>query len=847
MFASRRINPGLLCALGVLAVRVSSAGFSQVLLDTVPIYYPADYAQETPAIAAGSGPALAVWVDARGADADIYACRISETGPLDPDGIPVCLADGTQRAPGVAFDGTNWLVVWHDYRNGSTPDIYAARVSQSGAVLDPADIPVSVAAGDQRYPRVVFTGANFIVVWHDYRYRDTADIYAARVSPSGSVLDPLGIAVSGAPGNQLYPDIAFDGVNALVAWQDRRSGSSYDIYAARISPTGNVLDPLGLAISRAGASQRLPGIAFDGSNYLIAWQDNRNSDSSDIYATRVNPSGNVLDPNGIQISLAPDSQTAPAVAFSGSDYLVTWQDRRDGDSGNVYCCRVTPQAGVLDPSGIPVSLGSSLQAAPTLTRLGADWFCVWQDGQDPGLTRSRGTGISSGGQVVTPGGWPLLVRTNEQVKPAIAGNGSTALAVWQDNRPGPAVYGLRLGPDALPLDSIALRIGRTDSSCASPTVAVASDIFLVAWQDRRSANWDIYAARVSVSGSLLDTSGIAVCLANGDQQTPRIAAGRDGCLIAWTDARDGGGARIYGARVDSSGTVLDPGGIVLAAGAYDHHAPAVAWNDGCYLVVWSDWRSGSWYNVYGTRVDAAGNVLDPLGIPIANRGCYQEQPAVCLSDSNWLVTWEDGRGPVPAIHGARVSRDGTVLDPDGFPVAPDTLAQQSPALLERGARSLVVWEENTDLRGAELRTDGSLAETFSLISQPGTEAGPALSPTGNGITVYSGWADLIQGRPGRTQRIWGAALPVSLIRAPDPLDPRTPEPILLCPNPARDWLQLDRATGSQSGLLLLDVSGRAVGRLHRGANDLRSLAPGVYFLRLEPGPATRPLKLVIQR
>jgi len=88
---------------------------------------------------------------------------------------------------------------------------------------------------------------------------------------------------------------------------------------------------------------------------------------------------------------------------------------------------------------------------------------------------------------------------------------------------------------------------------------------------------------------------------------------------------------------------------------------------------------------------------------------------------------------------------------------------------------------------------------------------------------------------------------VSSVRAPDSLDPRPPEPILLCPNPARDWLQLDRPAGSRSDLLLLDVSGRAVGRLHRGANDLRSLAPGVYFLRLEPGPAIRPLKLVIQR
>jgi hypothetical protein len=654
-------------------------GLNGILLDTLPVYYPADYAQETPVIAAGSGPALVVWADARGEDEDIYACRISETGPLDPDGIPVCAVAGTQRAPAVAFDGTNWLVVWHDYRNGSTPDIYTARVDQSGAVLDPAGIPVSTAAADQRYPRVTYTGANFIVVWHDYRYLDTADVYAARVTPSGSVLDPLGIPVSIAPGHQLFPDVAFDGVNALVTWQDRRNGSGYDIYAARVSPAGAVLDPQGLEISRAGASQRVPAIAFDGSNYLIVWQDNRNSESSDIYATRVDPSGTVLDPNGIQVSVAPDTQAAPSVAFSGSDYLVVWQDRRDPDSGNVYCCRVTPQAGVLDPDGIPVSTEPGLQAAPRLAWTSGDtipnrsdsghvpcWFCVWQDGRGLDLTRSFGTGITPDGQVMSPAGLPVLVKTNEQVKPAIADNGSCALAVWQDNRPEPAVYGLRLGQDALPLDSAAFRICGTDSACASPSVMAVNDNFLVAWQDRRNADWDIYAARVSAGGNLLDTSGIPVCLVNGDQQTPRIAASPDGCLIAWTDSRDGGSSRIFAARVDSGGTVLDPGGIALASGAYDHRFPAVAWNDGYYLVVWSDWRSGRWYNVYGTRVDTGGNVLDPLGIPIAVRDCYQEQPAVCLSDSNWLVTWEDERGPAPEIYGARVCRDGTVLDPDGL-------------------------------------------------------------------------------------------------------------------------------------------------------------------------------------
>src|SRR5215203_3118143 len=103
----------------------------------------------------------------------------------------------------------------------------------------------------------------------------------------------------GAPGNQVTPALAFDGTKYLVAWHDRRSGN--DIYGARVSLAGAVLDPGGIPISTAPNPKGRPALAFDGTNYLVAWEDGRLGPVH-IYAARVSSAGAVLDSGGIAIS-----------------------------------------------------------------------------------------------------------------------------------------------------------------------------------------------------------------------------------------------------------------------------------------------------------------------------------------------------------------------------------------------------------------------------------------------------------------------------------------------------------------------------------------------------------------
>ena len=89
-------------------------------------------------------------------------------------------------------------------------------------VLPAAEFPICTAADNQYYPCAIYANDQYYVFWPDYRY-DAVDssqsIFGARVSTSGTVLDP--------DGKLLYrhrtgeaPAVAYDGTNFLVVFRD---------------------------------------------------------------------------------------------------------------------------------------------------------------------------------------------------------------------------------------------------------------------------------------------------------------------------------------------------------------------------------------------------------------------------------------------------------------------------------------------------------------------------------------------------------------------------------------------------------------------------------------------------
>jgi hypothetical protein len=635
-------------------------------------------------------------------------------------------AAGAQVLPAVAFDGTNFLVVWADSRSGDGFDIYGARVSRAGAVLDVAGIPISTAPKEQVLPSVAFDGTNFLVVWADTRSGVSSDIYGARVSRAGAVLDAAGIPISTAAGDQQSPAVAFDGSNFLVVWQDTRSGSySSDVYGARVSRAGAVLDAAGIPISTAGDEQAGPGVAFDGTNFLVVWSDASNSD---ISGTRVSRAGAVLDAAGIPISNSPPGLDGPpAVAFDGTNFLVAYQTRAQfGETVNAI--RVSPAGAVLG-GFIGVSCCAAEFGRAAVAFDGTNFLVVWADLRS-GTTDIFGARVSPAGTVLNTGGSLISTAAPDQSKPAVAFDGTNFLVVWQEVRGGgnSDIFAARVSPAGAVLGGIAIATATTQES--SPAVAFDGTGFLVVWQDS-----GIFGAKVSPAGAVssriaISTGGVALFMSR-----PAVAFDGTNYLVAWA-AVGFGGSGIQGARLSRAGTVLTTGiAIAGTASSLDSPppAPAVAFDGTNYLVVWQDPGSGTTTDIYGARVSRAGAVLDAARIAISTAANGQSSPAVALVGTNFLVVWQDLRSGSSDIYGARVSGAGVVLDVNGIPISTAPDSQDTPAVAVNGS-ALVVWRDRRsgvgfDIYGARVGSNGVVTDGsgIPIANAPGDEASPAVA------------------------------------------------------------------------------------------------------------------------
>lgn len=325
---------------------------------------PATAAQSRPLAAYSGTTYLVAWLDARAGVAgrqDLYVTRLSSAGA--PLGAGAVVATSVGQI-GVASDGADFLLAWTE---GAS--LRAARVSgATGAVLDSPALTLTTTMVGVVYERqskehpvaVAFDGTSYVLAWTDRRYAAVGgwDIFAARVSPAGALLDPAGILVSSEPTSQLEPSAASRPGETLLTWLDERNEffEGTDVYGARVSSAGTVLDPGGLVVARAPGRQRYASTAWNGATWTVTFSDTRRTffNDEDIYMARLSSAGALLTPQGSKVaqSLAGGAgSSAVLAAGDGETELAVW--RQAGSPSRIFGAWLDVKTGrVLDPDGV---------------------------------------------------------------------------------------------------------------------------------------------------------------------------------------------------------------------------------------------------------------------------------------------------------------------------------------------------------------------------------------------------------------------------------------------------------------------------------------------------------------
>ena len=755
---------------------------------------------------------------------DLFAVRLDALGmPIDPLPFAITMAGGLQSTPRVAWNGSAWLVAWVGQVSTEfyyTNALLAARVAADGTLLDSQPIIVMPDVGSGTFGDVASDGNGWAVFFTGWNGA-TAWVYGARIAADGTLLDdtpkglfspggspytPYGVSAAWAGGRYLVswsqwfsgaddvrgrlfdaalapqgavfnlataadyevnPDVASSGSSFFVVWDRYNNccvGGASAAYGTRVTTAGVVLDgPVGMAIYDTdgyGFQGCEPAVGWDGSQWVASWTAPILA-GLEVRAARISAAGVVLDFNGFVVDPAPPRQEASTVVGRpGGGSLVAWQDSRVnvGQAADIYGAR-------LETNGLPTPVGALSLAAPAQVRAdaaegpGGGALLVWTS-MLSGSTRVLAQRVDAQGQ---PAAEPLEIAAGGALAGAhVAWNGSRWLVTWDG--PG-GVFARRLDVDLTLLDPAPILVmpGSVND------VAAQGDTFLVTAlvPEANPEFVDVRSRRMSAAtGALLDPASV---LAGGTYATAQaVLAYEGGFLLAWErhSTHDQPTSSIY-LRLISAANVPGAQTSFTSTSAYNQ-VPALAAGDGGALLAWQIGPFSSTNQDVMARLVGPGLTLPGGNLVVSAAAHSQQLPSVAWDGAEYLVAWQDVRATQDYlfdlrtdVYAARVTTAGAVLDPDGIPLAIDTVPEAwvATAALGPGA-ALVAWSDFQDWAPF-----ASYRLAFSVLGElsPWFDLGAALAGS-NGTPRLEGDGLLHAGTPMSLQLSAAPPLaPVTLI------------------------------------------------------------------------------------
>ena len=310
----------------------------------------------------------------------VYMQRLNPQGELRGVEQTVTNLAGQNTNPSIASTGNGYAVAWTGTAN-ARPQVYLTILDAAGAPrAGLTGLQVNQAFDTASLPRIVRAGDALVVVWQ--MGLNAEDIYGRRFDLNGA---PLGAEtnLSGTANRSLTPAIVYnpDLAEVAVVWSenDGAQNGSLNLYFARLGANGQRagrVEPLTLDAGNESA----PAIAYNGTDYGVVWQDTRNT--QDIWFDRVTVGG-IADGSAVAISPSALQSSAPSIVSPGAGpdrtFGVAWSDRRDAND-EVYFARVGADG--VPRVGLRVSNNPGTSFLPSLAARGDEFAVSWYDNRD---------------------------------------------------------------------------------------------------------------------------------------------------------------------------------------------------------------------------------------------------------------------------------------------------------------------------------------------------------------------------------------------------------------------------------------------------------------------------------
>jgi hypothetical protein len=308
--------------------------------------------------------------------------------------------------------------------------------------------------------------------------------------------------------------------------------------------------------------------------------------------------------------------------------------------------------------------------------------------------------------------------------------------------------------------------------------------YLVVWHNQWPGNRDIYAQRVSESGTLVG-SWFAVSAGTGDRFQPAVAynATNDEYLVVWMYEASADVYEIWGKIISWNGPGTKPEFLIMQWANRSFWTPRVAWNSyrNEYLVVWNAFDTttsfppGVPHDIAGYRISADGVVQNP-GSPLILT-TYANPHQVDLTynvamDGYFLVFVVVHTAATSGndIYGLRVGWDGSpvggLVEIYVDNVAGQRKHQNHPAVATNEQdKYMVVWEHeysltDHDIYAREYNADGTPdGSYFTIASWTQDDTVPDIAANGASKEWLAVWQRALPGGSGYSIHgfRWGSA------------------------------------------------------------------------------------------